>query len=92
MIKNREEVEKELEDWLTEPKREDDLLRHYVESIEYHISKIRKDDIDGVVAWAEEIYLEKEDFNKDTFDGINRGYHLALSDIIAHLKNLKEKV
>jgi hypothetical protein len=91
-MKTKEEVDKELEDWLTEPKREDDLLRHYVKSIQYKTSLIRKDDIDGLVEWAEK---ERNEYILGAMNGKIKKmipYDAAFINIIAHLQALKEKV
>jgi hypothetical protein len=68
---------------LTEEQKESDRkeTRNYLTLI----SKIRQDDIDGLV----EFFAGYEKPAEDDYDG---GYSHALSDIIAHLKALKEKV
>jgi hypothetical protein len=58
--------------------------------IKSHISQIRKDDIDGLVEWVEEEH--KKEKNRIVGYEANFYYKKALSDIIAHLRSLKEKV
>ena len=58
--------------------------------IKNHISKIRQDDLDSLVEYAErnewrtQITVGREDYKK--------GYNQALSDIITNLKSLKDTI
>jgi hypothetical protein len=91
MIKNREEVEKEFWGKYNIAYVHDKGFAGLGQEIIDDISKIRKDDIDGLVEWANKEY-PKGDFNANDFDKINTGYKLAFSDIIDYLQKLKEKV
>jgi hypothetical protein len=103
-MKNREEIEKEFEEKIVH---NPDGTRHNCMSLDEekvlksHISKIRQDDMDGLVEWAEQeiwAYHTMGDDKRQTFtlDEVNelclRSHNQALSDIIAHLTVLKEKV
>jgi len=98
MIKNREEVEKEFDEKFCH----DSIKLKYPGEKEYsggtivksHISQIRKDDIDGLVEWVKERTIPMDStrdciIKNSTF---RDSYNTALSDIIAYLQALKEKV
>jgi hypothetical protein len=83
-MKTREEIDKEWDDKF--PSGTCDNAEFYESrKKKSHISKIRQDDIDGLV----EFFAGYEKPAEDDYDG---GYSHALSDIIAHLKALKEKI
>ena len=110
-MKTKEEIEKEFDEkskilftrgglsvLLDYPPHDRVLDEEFVKS---HISKIRQDDMDGLVEWAEQeiwAYHTMGDDKRQTFtlDEVNelclRSHNQALSDIIAHLTVLKEKV
>jgi hypothetical protein len=89
MIKNREEVKKEFDEKFTVKCSDGLLIADFkngkeikVSQIKSYISKIRKDDIDGLVEW-----VEKE---KEETEGGRES--LDVWQFLAHLKSLKEKV
>jgi len=65
-----------------------------------YISSIRQNDVDELIEWAEgEEKFTPPDRSKspmftykDVTAPYNRGYNSALSDIITHLKSIKEKI
>jgi hypothetical protein len=101
-MKTKEKVEKEFDDKFPyriyrvagEPKTEFIESKNKPEQIKSHISKIRKDDIDGLVKIVKEVMGEHTQNCGDSplrecnWDCPQK----PLSDIIAHLLELKEKV
>ena len=67
----------------------------YNRTLDTLISKIRKDDIDGLVEWLGSTRMD-DSFAQEIHDEYlikyKSGYNQALSDIIEHLQELKEKI
>jgi hypothetical protein len=97
MIKNREEVEKEFDYVIGGLHHNDDS--YATDHVHLRISKIRKDDIVGLVEWAEKekkivcAFVNSKGSNiEDKYIHYTGGKMSVLRDIIAHLQELKEKV
>jgi hypothetical protein len=98
MFKTKEQIEKELDNKFKSSSFcgciEGDLNNAFpdgMNELKSFISQIRQDDIDSLVEWVKIRNIEG-DFDSKTVEYIESGYYQARSDILAHLKTLKDKV
>ena len=103
-MKNREEIEKEFDDFFPEllgenyPINDGNLYTAMDKMslvLKSHISKIRQDDIDGLVEWAIGMFEAQRELGSEFMtprDYRTLSRNQTLSDIIAHLHELKKHI